>query len=290
MCNRGFSNILELGLFRHKFELAAEAMTNVVQSDGIDIIQTFANFLEMKDKEGYIDSPMKEEHLQEIAGRASQGASEADFEYLQKFWTEKRLAWVMGGDGLVLFLKHSNVQALRAIGLEDRWMRKKLEMGGRFRLGIFYQSDQCVLGTWDGVLSMIDRFYSKSISTKILQHADALKQMSFKEIEARAKLSYLRDVSYFAVNELPADGVLDDPRFMTEKRLSECEGTLEECRGFLYNRINLTELFDGSGFTKDASGQLHVREYLQLNVPVRDIPGFRYLDLPIDSNDLIPDA
>ncbi len=45
-----------------------------------------------------------------------------------------------------------------------------------------------------------------------------------------------------------------------------------------------------SGFTKDASGQLHVREYLQLNVPVRDLPGFRYLDLAIDSGDLMPDA
>jgi hypothetical protein len=70
----------------------------------------------------------------------------------------------------------------------------------------------------------------------------------------------------------------------------ECEGTLEECRGFLYNRLDLAPLFDGSGYTKDFSGQLHVREYLQLNVPVRDLPGFRYLDLAIDSGDLMPDA
>jgi hypothetical protein len=32
----------------------------------------------------------------------------------------------------------------------------KLEDGERVRLGIFYRSDQCVLGTWNGVFSLID--------------------------------------------------------------------------------------------------------------------------------------
>ncbi len=70
----------------------------------------------------------------------------------------------------------------------------------------------------------------------------------------------------------------------------ECEGTLEEYRGFLYNRLGLSCLFDGSAFTKDLKGQLCAREYLQLNVPFRDPLGFRYLNLPIDTADLMPDA
>ena len=265
-------------------------MANVVTPNGSNIIQTFAKTFETKHKQDHANNTIKEEHLQQLAGRVAQGSSEEYFEYLQGNTNEKKFAWVMGGDGLILFLKQSNIQALRSLGAEDRWIRKRLEMGRRFRLGVFYRSDQCVPGTWDGILSLIDNYYPKAISTKIWWHADALKRMSFDEIDARARLSYLQGASYFDVSELSVNGYPSDPRFMSEERFLECEGTLEECRGFLYNRLDITRLFDGSGYTKDSSGQLHVREYLQPNVPVRELPGFRYLDLAIDSGDLMPDA
>jgi hypothetical protein len=264
-------------------------MANLFAADDNNIIERFSKIFGSKHQADDVNSTINEEDLNQLAGRVTQGSNEADFEYLQKN-TDKKFAWVMGGDGLKLFLKQSNIQVLRSIGGEDRWIRKRLEIGRRFRLGIFYKSDQCVPATWDGILSLIDKHYSKSISTKICQHADALKSMSFDEIEDRARLSFLEGASYFDVNELPVNGIFNDSRFMTEERFSECQGTLEESRGFLYNRIGLTGLFDGSGFTKDSTGQLHVREYLQLNLLVRDLPGFRYLDISIDTNDLMPDV
>lgn len=258
--------------------------------ENVDIIEKYAYFLERKGKEGYGNCPIPEEDLQGLAGRASQGSTEEHFEYLQKIWMSRKFAWVLGGDGLALFLKYSNLEALRAIGCDDVWIGKRLQAGRRFRLGIFYQTDQCIPATWDGIFSLIDKYYPKSISTKIFRHADALRQISFDEIEDRAKSSYLQGMSYFDVNEIPMDGDTLDPRVMIEERFSECEGTLEECRGFLYTALSLTRLFDGSGFTKDDNGQLHAREYLQLNKAVRDIPGFRYLDLPIDISDFTPNV
>jgi hypothetical protein len=74
---------------------------------------------------------------------------------------------------------------------------------------------------------------------------------------------------------------------MSEERFLECEGALEDSGGFLYNRLGLSRLFDGSGFTKDLNRQLYAREYLQPNMSVRDLPGFRYSDLDIDSADLM---
>jgi hypothetical protein len=265
-------------------------MANVVATDSNTIIQTFVKIFDTKDKQDQANDTIKEEHLQQIAGRVTRGSNEADFEYLQKDIGAKKFAWVMGADGLIVFLKQSNIQALRSIGCEDRWIRKKLEDGEHFRLGVFYRSNQCVPATWNGILSLIDNYYPKSISMKIWRHVDALKSMSFDEIETRARLSYLQGSSYFDMDELAINGYSTDPRFMSEERFLECEGTLEECRGFLYNRLGLTRLFDGSGFTKDSSGQLYAREYLQPNVPVRDLPGFRYLDLAIDSVDLMSDA
>ncbi|CAF3114030.1 unnamed protein product [Rotaria sp. Silwood2] len=226
-----------------------------------------------------------------MAGRVTRGSKETDFEYLQKDKPAvKKFAWVMGDDGLSLFLEKLNLEALRSIGCEDKWIRRKLENGEHFRLGIFYRSPECVLATWDGILSLIDAYYPKSISMKVRRHENALKEMDFNVIEAHARLSYLRGASYFDINELAVDGNSSDPRFMSEERFLECEGTLEESRGFLYHRLGLSKLFDGSGFTKDSSGRLCVREYLQLNMPIRDIPGFRYLDLPIDTTDLMPDS
>jgi hypothetical protein len=111
---------------------------------------------------------------------------------------------------------------------------------------------------------------------KIFQYRDAFKQMSFDEIETGTRLSYLQGASYFDVDNLSINGCSTDPRFMSEERLLESEETLEECRGFLYNQLCVSDLFDGSDFTKDPTGQLHVREYLQLNVPVQELPGLRY--------------
>ncbi|CAF1410371.1 unnamed protein product [Adineta ricciae] len=260
-------------------------MANQIISDDENIIERFTKIFQSKHKSDNGENTMSEEDLDMMAGRVSQGSNEVDFEYLQK---RKKFAWVMGGDGLNLFLKQSNIQALRSIGFEDRWIRRKLEAGRRFRLGIFYRSDQRVLATWDGILSLIDQHFPKPISTKICQHADAFKSMTFDEIETRARSTYLKGASYFDVDQMCGNGIATEPRLMTEERFLACEGTLEESRGFLYNRLAAASLFDGSGFTKDSNGQLHVREYLQPSVPVCDLPGFRYLDIPIDNNDLMP--
>ena len=265
-------------------------MVTAVASDNDSIIQRFTKIFYSKDKQDDVNDSIKEEDLQEIGGRVTRSSEEAHFEYLQKDIDAKKFGWVMGGDGLILFLKQSNIHAIRSIGFEDRWIRKKLEDGEHLRLGIFYRSDQCVPATWDGILSLVDKHYPKSISSKILQYENALKTMSFDEIEDRARLSYLQGASYFDFDELSINGYSTDPRFMSEERFVACEGTLEESRGFLYNRLGLSRLFDGSGFSKHSGGQLCVREYLQPNVPVRNLPGFRYLDLTVDTADLIPNA
>ncbi len=114
--------------------------------------------------------------------------------------------------------------------------------------------------------------------------------MSFDEIEARAQLSYFQGALYIDIDELSINGYSTDPRFMSEERFLECQRTLEEYREFPYNQLGLSCFFDGSDFTKDSNGQLFVREYLQPNVPAQDLLGFRYLDLPIDSADLMPDV
>jgi len=262
-----------------------------MMTDVHDALEKFTDIFERKNRNEIINDSIDVECFRQLAGRVTRGLKEEHFTYLQKNRTVKKFAWVMGADGLILFLREpSNLQVLHSLGFEDVWIRKRLEDGEKFRLGIFPQSDQCVPATWDGIMTLIDRYYSNNISNKVRQHIETLKQMTYDEIEARARLSYLNGASYFDVNELAIDGCSNDPRFMSDERFAECKGTLEQTRGFLYNRLGLSAFYDGSGFTKDKHGQLAVREYMQLNIPVRDISGFRYLNLPIDDNELTPDV
>lgn len=271
-------------------KMCSSTTTDAMKLDKNTAIQTYAELFEKKGSHGVNIDSINHDFLQQLAGRMTRGSQESHFAYLQKDRSAKKFAWVMGDDGLTRFLTQSNLEALRSIGCEDQWIRKKLEDGEYFRLGIFPRSNECVLATWDGIFSLIDRHYSETISSKIRRQAQALKQTNYDEIEARARISYLGGCSYFDINEMGTDGYSTDPRFMSEERFSQCQGTLEECRGFLYNRMGLSRLFDGSGYTKDSNNHLIVREYLQPNVPVQNIPDFRYLNLPIDDTDLMPNA
>lgn len=254
-------------------------------------LERFIEEFERKKKLGDLFEPSSDyDYLKYLAGRVTRGSTEEHFVSLQKDACAKKFAWVMGADGLLRFLTQSNLDALRSLGCEDRWIRRKLEYGEHFRLGIFYRSEQCVLATWDGIFSLIDQHYSDNISKKIRNNSQLLRDTNFDEIEKRARSSYLNGATYFEINEASINGYSTDPRFMSEERFSECEGTLEESRGFLYNRLGLSKLFDGSGFTKDAYGRLVVREYLQPNVPVREISEFYYLNLPITLDDLNLDS
>ncbi|CAF2050390.1 unnamed protein product, partial [Rotaria magnacalcarata] len=192
-------------------------MTNEPIQASNNAVQAFAKSFETKHTQDYASDTIKDDDLQKLVGRVTCGSKEMDFEYLQKNPDAKKFSWIMGDDGLSLFLKQSNIQALRSIGLEDRWIRKKLENGKLFRLGVFYRSDACIPTSWDEVFSLIDTYYPKSISIKIRQHADVLKRMNFDEIEARARSSYLRGSSYFEISMSAVNGFSADPRYMSEE-------------------------------------------------------------------------
>ncbi len=164
------------------FKMCASITKNWTEPENDAALQTFVELFERKNQNNIYSDSIHHKNLQQLAGHVTNGSKEEDFAYLQKAGTAKRLAWVIGDDGLTLFLTQSNLQAVRSIGYEDRSIRKKLEDGLHFRLGIFYKSDKCVPATWDGVLSLVDAHYPNSISSKIRRHVDALKKMSFDEI------------------------------------------------------------------------------------------------------------
>jgi hypothetical protein len=226
------------------------------------------------------------QHLSHLLGRVTYGTTNSDpaLEHLQRDGPLRPYAWVMGADGLQLFLQSPNhLEALYKIGFERDWIARKLEDHNVFMLGVFPVSDklQPVPATWDGVFDLVRRAYPDSVSRKVLQHADKLRTVPFEEIERQAMESYLKGATYLTVNETAVNGISRDPRFMDEARFAACEGTLAQARGFLYNKMGLSKFFDGQGFTKNAEGRHFVREYIIPNQKTTAIPHFHYLPLRV---------
>ena len=68
---------------------------------------------------------------------------------------------------------------------------------------------------------------------------------------------------------------------MNLERFLKAEGTLSEARQFLYDVIGAHELFDGSGYTKDAQGNLHQLEQWYPNLKIADLSNYALIELDI---------
>jgi hypothetical protein len=235
--------------------------------------------------------------LARLGARATRGYKDADFSWLHADGAVKRFVFTMGGDGLKVFVTKPLITAMRELGWEDKWIRAKLESGATFRLGIFPISAS-ERATWDGVVRTVERSYPVAISSKVAPHRAALGERTFESIEAEARrgggeggaafLGEEAGSSYYDINEAARGGASADPRFMSEERIAASSGSLPQVRGFLYNCLGLSLLFNGDGWTKTGDGQRGVKEYLVKNVPVGNIPGagHRYLPMEVSLADL----
>ncbi len=68
--------------------------------------------------------------LARLGGRATRGdLGSTQFEWLHTDGAVQRVAFAMAGDGLEVFLRAPRlIDAMRTLGWEDRWIRKKLEV------------------------------------------------------------------------------------------------------------------------------------------------------------------
>lgn len=232
--------------------------------------------------------------LARLSCRVCRGSSAEAFLTLHPDGPSKKpWSWVVGDDGIRMLLggqRHGSAGAfvlerLRSLGFNDFWVRKKLADGERFRLALFPRAS-AFAATWDGIMSLVREHYPQRLADKVTQHETSLRSERFEAIQAQA--GFLRGASYFEINEAAAHGVSDDTRYIDTARLGsdDVEGTLGEVRGWLYFVLGCSDLFDGEGWTRDASGRRVVREYLMPNRFVDDFDAFEWVDLPLALDDL----
>lgn len=231
--------------------------------------------------------------LDRLCARVTIGTTPGHFRCLQRNWHVKKLAWVVGGDGLHMLLREGPVRGMLKLGFEPRWVIARAEAGFSFKLAVFPASAvQAQPATWEGVFECIRLHYPAEVAECVLPFAKQLASRPYHEIEEEAMDGFLDGMSFYDVNMLGKNGECDDHRFMNEERLlaAKAAGTLTigHARGFLYNMVGLSPLFDGCGWTKEGStGRRVVKEYLcRGDSPVDTIPCFRYFQLSFDLDDL----
>jgi len=179
------------------------------------------------------------------------------------------------------------------LGYEKSWIRSKLSRGQRFRAILWGEGSSptdILPATWEGVATFAAKHFGPAIGARIAAQLPALRATSFDSIEADAAVpgGFLGPgATYFDINEAATRGSSPDPRFMTPERYLGSDGGLAATRGFLYNAMGLSRLYDGSGRTSTPSGRISLPEFLMPNREIAALPGgAQWLDLVVDEGAL----
>ena len=205
-----------------------------------------------------------------LCGRIIRGVKDNDFLTLTDD-PNRKLVMLMGPDGLESILGKNGYESLVAIGYESDYIRHKIEVeNNKFKLVVFSSGKTANIATWDNVIDIVSSVYP-SVAAKLYSQKDALKQISFSEIEKTAG---------FKFNEVDKNGTSDN-RFMNLERFEQSNGNIIDVRAFLYFSVHLKELFSGDGFTYTFDGKKGLMEYIVPNMLISDLDDSKLISLDI---------
>ena len=105
---------------------------------------------------------------------------------------------------------------------------------------------------------------------------EELQTVPFDDIESKSDFQFL---------DVYERGPFEDDRYLTKDRflnIKQDELTLVDVRFFLWCYMGLSSLFDGAGYTMDASGNRGCKEYLMKNMKVSDIDNLKVVKLNVN--------
>jgi hypothetical protein len=206
-----------------------------------------------------------------LLGRVLRGTDESEFLQLTPE-RQRKLVFVMAGDGLAKMTASTGTQRLVDIGYPADYVHRKVVEGkNQFKLVVFPETSKTVPATWDNVLVLMGELYP-GCGERLARHAAELKQTPFAELQRRAGFDF---------DTIDRRGDMD-PMFMTLERYLESPDTAANARAFLFFSGRLNALYSGDGFTYDEAGERGIREYVMANTELRSIEGHALIDLPID--------
>merc|ERR1739848_367370 len=127
----------------------------------------------------------------------------------------------------------------------------------------------------------MQRFYPEVWKSKNFEaHYAHISTLTFSDLQKEAGYN-MKDENTRGWEERKKISDSKDTRFISffVQRLLQSEGTLVQVRQFLWDEIDMNELFTGTGQTMDDKKVSRVCEYLCGNRPLQEIPGREEVDL-----------
>lgn len=174
-----------------------------------------------------------------VCGRVVRGRRPEDFERLA-FTAGRRLAWVLGPDGLRRLLGRPGAEIVLGIGKTPTWLGEKLTEGMTWKLVVLPQQG-CRLADWDGLFAMVEEHYPE-VAPRLLRWREQLRD------PALARSLH---------EERTCSAVRDDPSHewhLTVERYLSAEDTPENARLFLWHSLGVNDQFTGTGWTRPPGG------------------------------------
>lgn len=177
-----------------------------------------------------------------VCGRIVRGKADEDFTRLS-FLPGRRLAWVIGVEGLRAMISMSDTEKILTIGKSLPWLEEKLAAGLLSSIRQFYPEIAERVGRWWPILR------AQGVSAGV-------------GIELR--VSKIKDDPLHALH-------------MSLEKYQNADDTLENARLFLLHSLGVNDLYDGTGTT----GYANIRsgEYLVPNRSLVEFPNRAEVDL-----------
>lgn len=206
-----------------------------------------------------------------LVGRLLRGMDAKAFETMTDD-PDRRVVFLVDSTGLEALCGRSGYEMLQTVGWNNQYIHDKITAGNKVKFVVFPET-ACKLGTWDNVLSIVETMYPE-VWSKIAPHRATIAKMRIEDLpEIEKRLG-------FTFGEVEKLGKADS-RFMTIDRFKSTRGTADEARAFLYFVAHLRELYTGTGYTQNSSGQRGVAEYILPNRPLSQLGDHELLDISV---------
>ena len=196
----------------------------------------------------------------------------------------RRISWVFGPDAIRKFLGMSARDICLDLGFGESFLDERIAGGYEFIMVVFPSSStDTKQATWEGAEYFLEAHYPE-VWNKISAQLPQIKAMTFEEL---AKVAGYDMEAVNMVGRDHATGESADENYISLQRLVRRKGTLVEVRQFLWDELQFSRLYTGTGHTMNEDGGVGPPEYMVRNMKLLDIKGLVMISVvPMEENDI----
>ena len=204
-----------------------------------------------------------------LCGRLLRGKEEVDFKTLTDTPETRKIIFMVDSDGLQDLLGKIGWEMFTHVGYPPDYLEDLVKGNTIFKAVVMPDNGPAKLATWENLLKAVESAYPGFTVTDNV--SSYLTEKTFEEINHEAELALGAKITDKSRHKIEFDKLMQNstnPIFV---------------RAFLYDIINVNELYAGDGWTREAVGGRQIaREYVMANCHINEIPDAELIDIEVE--------